>query len=183
MHLPVPSARYLGADDTALVTQFRCSTGPWFEARVERFIGEELSSHHDWRAAHTDHTIIGLETADAGLIAVTTHEEDLVRDEGAVLTSSYWEVAAVAAEFQGAVLPEVAPLDPDGRAVTVGRYLAEVALSDMATRDREPVIRAVVARGNVRSLALCDRIGLVRRRVDADPAFIQRWGRMPVTDK
>ncbi len=98
-----------------------CSTGVWFENDVETFIQTTLADYHDWRRPHTDHTIVGLELDDLGLIAVGSHEAEFVRDAGQVVTSTYLECAAVRTDLQGAVLTEVDPLDDD-RPVTLGRY-------------------------------------------------------------
>ena len=155
----------------------RCSTGAWFEGDVETFIQTRLVDYHDWRQPHTDHTIVGLELDDLGLIAVGSHEAEFVRDGGQVVTSTYLECAAVRTDLQGAVLTEVDPLDDD-RPVTLGRYILETLLSDIAERERAPIVRAVVARENTRSLRLCARIGLTDERDDPDERFVQRIGRM-----
>jgi hypothetical protein len=70
VELPTPAARYLGVGDRELLAGMRCSTGVWFEDDVETFIQTRLADYHDWRQPHTDHTIVGLELADHGLIAV-----------------------------------------------------------------------------------------------------------------
>ena len=179
MELPPPAARYLGVGDRELLAGMRCSIGIWFEDDVETFIQARLADYHDWRQPHTDHTIVGLELADHGLIAVGSHEEEFVRDSGELVTSTYLECAAVSTNLQGALLPEVEPLDDDGRPVTLGRYLLEVLLSDISERPRGPIVRAVVARENARSLRLCARIGLTDERDDVDERFVQRIGRLP----
>ena len=178
MELPPPAARYLGVGDRELLAGMRCSTGAWFEDDVETFIQTRLADYHDWRQPHTDHTIVGLELADHGLIAVGSHEAEFVRDSGELVTSTYLECAAVSTNLQGAVLPEVEPLDDDGRPVTLGRYLLAVLLSDISERPRGPIVRAVVARENARSLRLCARIGLTDERDDVDERFVQRIGCM-----
>ena len=86
----------------------RCSTGAWFEDDVETFIHARLVDYHDWRQPHTDHTIVGLELADHGLIAVGSHEEEFVRESGELVTSNYLECAAVSTNLQGALLPVAA---------------------------------------------------------------------------
>ena len=154
-----------------------CSTGVWFEDDVETFIQARLADYHDWRRPHTDHTIVGLELDDLGLVAVGSHEAEFVRDGGQVVTSTYLECAAVRTDLQGAVLTEVDPLDDD-RPVTLGRYILEALMSDIAERERAPIVRAVVARENTRSLRLCARIGLTDERDDPDERFVQRIGRM-----
>jgi hypothetical protein len=107
VELPTPAARYLGVGDRELLAGMRCSTGAWFENDVETFIQARLADYHDWRRAHTDHTIVGLELDDLGLVAVGSHEAEFVRDGGQVVTSTYLECAAVSTDLQGAVLTEV----------------------------------------------------------------------------
>lgn len=87
-------------------------------------------------------------------------------------------VGAVSVECQGAVLPDVAPLDDGARPPTLGRYLLEVMLSDVTARSRAPHVRAVVARDNTRSLCLCDRVGLSHETAAEDERFVQRTGRI-----
>jgi hypothetical protein len=178
VELPTPAARFLALADRDLLAGMRCSTGAWFEDDVETFIRTRLADYHDWRRVHTDHTIVGLELDDLGLVAVGSHESDFVRDVGQVVTSTYLECAAVRTDLQGAVLAEVDPLDDDDRPVTLGRFLLEVLLSDIAGRERAPIVRAVVARENTRSLRLCARIGLTDERDDPDERFVQRLGRI-----
>jgi hypothetical protein len=177
VELPTPAARFLGLADRDLLARMRCSTGAWFEDDVETFIRTRLADYHDWRQAHTDHTIVGLELDDLGLVAVGSHESDFVRDGGQVMTSTYLECAAVRTDLQGAVLTKLDPLDDD-RPVTLGRYLLEVLLSDIALRERAPIVRAVVARENTRGLRICTRLGLTDERDDPDERFVQRLGRI-----
>ncbi len=177
MQLSTPAARYLGPADRGLLAGMRCSTGAWFENEVETFIQTTLADYHDWRRPHTGHTIVGLELDDLGLIAVGSHEAEFIRDGGEVMTSTYLECAAVRTGLQGAVLAEVDSLDDD-RPVTLGRYMLEALLSDIADLERAPIVRAVVARENTRSLRLCTRIGLTDERDDPDARFVQRLGRM-----
>jgi len=178
VELATPAARYLGVGDRELLAGMRCSVGAWFEDDVETFIQARLADYHDWRRPHTDHAIVGLELADHGLVAVGSHESDLLRDSGELVTSTYLECAAVSADLRGSLLAKVEPLDDDGRPVTLGRYLLEVLLSDISERRRVPIVRAVVARENARSLRLCTRIGLTDERDDRDERFVQRIGRM-----
>lgn len=162
-----------------MLESFRCSTGPWYEADAERAISERLFARHSWRQPHTDHRVLLLELDDIGLVAVGAHEEDLLKaPDGSLVTGTYLEIGAVALDYQGAVLPEVEPLDPDGTAPTLGRYLMEAVLSDVVERNRGPYLRAIVARENERSLRLCTRIGLVDEADDADERFVQRRGRL-----
>lgn len=175
MELATPVARYLGEDDREALADFRCSTGAWYEDEVETFITSQLLQRHAARRVHSRHTIIGLETAGGDLVAVGAHEEDLLQDGDHVFTGTLLEVAAVAIEAQGATLPGVEPFE-DGRPVSVGRYLLETLMSDADRPSREPVFRAIVAKDNGRSRALCTRVGLTRVLEDRDPRFEQRLG-------
>ncbi len=47
---------------------------------------------------------------------------------------------------------------------------------DLVVDSRHPLVRAVVACENTRSLALCSRVGLLSERADEDPQHVQRWG-------
>jgi len=175
VEIGTPVARYLGEDDRDALASFRCSTGAWFEDEVESFVATQLLRRHAARRLHTRHTVIGLEAESGELVAVGAHEEDLLHDGDSPFTSTFLVVAAVAVEAQGGTLPDVEPLD-EGRLVSVGRYLLEVLMSDADAAAREPVFRAVVAKDNVRSLALCTRVGLTRVLADRDPRFEQRLG-------
>jgi hypothetical protein len=177
VELPTPAARYLGPADRGLLAGMRCSAGAWFENDVETFIQTRLADYHDWRQTHSHHTIVGLEFDDLGLVAVGSHEAEFVRDRGQVVTSTYLECAAVRTDLQGAILTEVEPLDGE-RPVTLGRYILEALLSDIAEHERAPIVRAVVARENTRSLRLCARVGLTDERDDPDERFVQRLGRI-----
>ncbi len=76
---------------------------------VETFIQTRLADYHDWRRPHTDHTIVGLELDDLGLVAVGSHEEEFVRDSGELVTSTDLESAAVSTDLQGAASPRSSP--------------------------------------------------------------------------
>lgn len=178
MDLPTPSARALRSTDAELLREFRCSTGPWFENEVEEFIQRRLLPRHEHRREHVDHRAVLLELPDLGIVAVCAHEEDFVRYDGEDRTGSYLEVTAVALDVQGARLPDVEPFEDSDAPPSVGRYLGEVLLADIAGRNRDPYLRGVVARDNERSLRLCTRLGLVDERDDDDERFVQRLGLM-----
>lgn len=177
MELPTPSARYLGTADRGALRGFSCSSGEWFADEVEAHVRHRLLDRHLARTTLTDHRLIGLELPDRGLVAVAAHEEDLTRAGGRDLTSTLWVVAAVAADLRGATLSGVD--FGERRSVTLGRYLAEVVLSDVAETTRAPYVRAVVARENARSLALCRRVGLTREMSYPDARYVALLGVMP----
>jgi len=100
--------------------------------------------------------------------------DDQVTDDGRYLEGSYLIVGAVRRDVQGREL-DVEPFD-DGRPVTVGRLLMETLIDDLP--ERPGAVRAVVARDNARGLRLCERVGLLEERPDADDRFVQRLGRL-----
>ncbi len=79
-----------------------------------------VADYLDWRQPHTDHTIVGLELAGHGLIAVGSHEAEFVRESRELVTSTYLECAAVSINLQGAVLPEVEPCRHETGALAYG---------------------------------------------------------------
>lgn len=164
--------------DRSALASFICSTGPWYEAEVQTFIQTGALRRHLWRQPHTDHRLLVLETDAHGIIAVGSHEERDGEFAGQAMTITYLESGAVRMDCQGALLPDVPPFE-DGRPVSVGRYLMEALLSDSAERDRDPYIRAVVARQNYRSLRLCARLGLTDKRDDQDERYVELFGVHP----
>lgn len=181
--LPTPFARVATVNDREALSRFRCSTGPWYEDEVERYIENRLLDSNLRRAPHTGHRVILLETDDHGLVAVGAHEADFLEaPDGQAITGTYLVVGAVAVEHQGATLPNVAPFERESRAPSLGRYLMEALLSDIASGERDPYLRAVIARDNIRSLKLCSRVGLVDERDDDDPRFVQRVGKLAEWD-
>ncbi len=173
-----PEARALGEADAAELRGFTCSTGLWYEDEVQQFVRRQLIDRHGHRSPHSGHRVVGLELVGVGIIAVGSHESDYARHVGGTVLITHLEVVAVRIEYQGVVLPTVDPLEA-GRPVTLGRYLMEVLLSDIAGHlDRQPFLKTIVARENAKSLALCDRIGLTRSSGVGDARYEQRMGRM-----
>jgi hypothetical protein len=159
------------------LTSFACSTGAWYEDDVERFVQRRLRGHYESRKTHIDISVIVLATANDpdDILAVGAHElDDQVTDDGLYLEGSYLIVGAVGRDVQGREL-DVEPFD-DGRPVTVGLLLMETLIDDLP--ERPGAVRAVVARDNARGLRLCERVGLLKERPDADDRFVQRLGRL-----
>jgi hypothetical protein len=170
-----PLARRIRPGDWGSLSQFACSKGAWYEADVERFVRTRLRGHVQSREPHLQTSCVILaDAADpAEILAVGAHEFDDQRTEdGQDIEGSYLILGAVRADLQGALVDM--KTFADQRPVTLGRLLMETMVDDLP--DRPGVVRAVVAQENHRALKLCDRIGLVHERADADPRFVQRLG-------
>ncbi|WP_372789145.1 hypothetical protein [Paraconexibacter sp.] len=105
------------------------------------------------------------------LLAVAAHhiEPTLVPDVG------YTEVVAVALSARGTLLAL-----PSGDRVSLGQFMLLTVFRQMRELGRHCRTFVRVDRRNLRSLALCDRVGL-RHVVDdpSDPTLVQRWGTLP----
>lgn len=63
---------------------------------------------------------------------------------------------------------------------TLGEFLLLTIFRQMRTLGRHRRTFVRVDRRNVRSLALCDRVGLSEERADPhDRDLVQRWGELP----
>lgn len=105
------------------------------------------------------------------MLAVGTHhiEPTLVPDVG------YTEVIAVALQARGTLIEL-----PGGRQISLGEFLLLTIFRQMRMLGRHRRTFVRVDRRNVRSLALCDRVGLSEERTDPhDRALVQRWGELP----
>jgi hypothetical protein len=169
-----PLARRIRPGDWDSLGRFVCSQGAWYEADVERFVRTRLKGHVQSREPHLQTTcmILADPTDPAEILAVGAHELDDQKAEGHDIEGSYLIVGAVRADLQGASI-DMEPFS-DERPVTLGRLLMETMIDDLP--DRPGVVRAVVAHENDRALRLCDRIGLIHERADADLRFVQRLG-------
>lgn len=67
-----------------------------------------------------------------------------------------------------------------GADVSLGTFMLLTIFRQMRDLGRHPRTFARVDRRNLRSLALCDRLGLVDERPDPhDDGLVQRWGELP----
>jgi hypothetical protein len=173
-----PQARRIRATDRAVLSGFRCSGGAWYEDEIETYVRTRLFDAHNEREPHNHHQVILLEDSAAGMVGVGAHEEEDARVGANELTTSYLALVAVRSDYQGTVVVDGGQLDDDRPSPTLGRYLMEVLLSDLLSYDRQPYVRAVVARENERSLRLCDRVGLAVETPFDDARYVQRFGRV-----
>lgn len=108
---------------------------------------------------------------DGAILAVGAHhiEPTLVPEVG------YTEVVAVAREARGTRVRF-----DSGSEVSLGALMLLTVFRQMRDLGRHPRTFARVDRRNLRSLALCDRVGLVDERRDPhDDGLVQRWGELP----
>ena len=172
-----PLARRVRPGDWDRLADFSCSAGAWYEDEVERFVRTRLRGHVERRAPHLETSIVILADADdpEEIVAIGAHElDDQQTEDGRHVEGTYLIVGAVRRDLQGMAVN--IELFADGRAVTLGRLLAETMIDDLP--QRSGLVRAVMTRENVRSLKLCDRVGLTHEQPDSDERFVQRLGRL-----
>jgi hypothetical protein len=163
--------RPIAAADLQALANFRCSTGEPWEAAVEEQIRGPLPRRYLASPPRFDGRMPLACASPAAVLAVGAHhiEPTLVPDVG------YTEVIAVALHMRG-TLVELA----DGLAVSLGALMLLAIFRQMRELGRHPRTFVRVDRHNVRSLALCDRVGLVDERPDPhDDTLVQRWGELP----
>jgi hypothetical protein len=107
---------------------------------------------------------------DGGILVVGAHhiEPTLVPDVG------YTEVIAVASDARGTLVQL-----PQGREIPLGELMLYAVFKQMLVLGRHPRTFVRVDRRNLRSLALCSRVGLSEGRPDQHPNLVQRWGELP----
>ncbi len=112
--------------------------------------------------------LIGTDSEGRILVVAAHHiEPTLVPDVG------YAEIVAVASEARGTLVQL-----PQGREISLGELMLYAIFKQMLVLGRHPRTFVRVDRRNIRSLALCDRVGLSEERPDAHPDLVQRWGEL-----
>lgn len=138
--------------DADTLAAFRCSTGPWYELEVERFIHRRALD----LAVGLSGTFRLLLVFDGGrLVCCMAHHRERLfggeRDSGDLILATRLYLLAIAVEDQGRLLDDGTRLSDT--------VMATLISDAMATRDAA-VLTAVVALDNLRSMALCERHGL-----------------------
>ncbi len=156
--------------DTQALDAFRCSTGPWYEQEVEdyvrtRALAQSVENPESYRL------LLVLESG--VLVACLAHHlEILLRDRGGGIPAARLHVLAISTGHQG-------------RRLAGGERLADVVMATLIADALEilevEVVTAIVARDNLRSIALCERNGL-RSQVQYDGAHIRLSGRLAARD-
>lgn len=163
--------RALAVSDLPRLAGFRCSAGEPWEDHVEEQVRGPLPRRYLASPPRFDgRMLVGCDPA-GGILVVGAHhiEPTLVPDVG------YIEVVAVALDARGTLVR----LD-DAQDISLGAFMLLTIFRQMQTLGRHPRTFVRVDRRNVRSLALCDRVGLTEGRVDLhDAALVQRWGELP----
>lgn len=162
--------RALTAGDLPALGAFRCSGGASFEDAVEEQIRDSLPLRYLASPPRFDGRMLIGTDRDGGILVVGAHhiEPTLVPDVG------YTEVIAVALDARGTLVRL-----RGGRETSLGELMFYVVLKQMRALGRHPRTFVRVDRRNVRSLALCDRVGLSEERPDQSADLIQRWGELP----
>lgn len=163
--------RALAAADLEALGAFRCSTGVSWEEAVEQQVRGPLPRRYLASPPRFDGRMLLAYARDGAILAVGAHhiEPTLVPEVG------YTEVVAVAREARGTRVRF-----DSGSEVSLGALMLLTVFRQMRDLGRHPRTFARVDRRNLRSLALCDRVGLVDERRDPhDDGLVQRWGELP----
>jgi hypothetical protein len=135
--------------DGDALSGFACSSGAAYEDDVERFIRTTAAQHAKEPSDLFRLLLIFERRRLAGCMAHVP--EGLLVKPRSLILATRLQVLALSTQDQGRILPD-------------GRRLADLALSTLladALDTREPeVLTAIVARDNIRSLAVCERHGL-----------------------
>jgi len=162
--------RAITADDLERLADFRCSSGDPWEDLVESQIQGPLPHRYLAAPPRFDGRMLLGVSAKGDLLVVGAHhiEPTLEPDVG------YIEVIAVSSTVRGQLVRL-----PDGE-ISLGELMLLTIFKQMCALGRHPRVFARVDRRNPRSLALCDRAGLLDEHPDPhDDMLIQRWGEMP----
>lgn len=163
--------RLATAADLELLAEFRCSSGRPWETLVEEQVRGPLPRRYLAAPSRFDgRMLLGFDRSGSLLVVGAHHiEPTLVPDVG------YTETIAVALDARRSLIDL-----PDGREVSLGAFMLLTIFRQMRTLGRHPRTFVRVDRRNTRSLALCDRVGLVDDRPDPrDSSLVQRWGDLP----
>lgn len=157
--------RVAEASDADSIDAFRCSTGRWYEEEVEDYVrSRALSLALD---TPTNFRLL-LAFEEDRLIGCCAHRlEGLMRGDGHLLLAVRLQLMAIATGDQGRVLDNGERLSD---------LLMQSILSDALSTQGTGVLTAIVARDNLRSLALCERHGL-RSQVEYDHRHVRLTGR------
>jgi hypothetical protein len=161
----------LAESDLPSLESFRCSAGEPWEGSVEQQIRGPLPRRHLISPPRFDARMLTGAGPDGELFVLGAHhiEPTLHPDVG------YVEVVAVSLGARG-TLVEL----PDGHEISLGELMLLAIFRQMVELGRHRRTFARVDPRNERSLALCDRAGLVDEYPDPhSDSLIQRWGELP----
>ena len=135
---------------------FRCSTGPWYEQDVQRFVRERALEQA--LALSEDYRLLLVLEGDRLACCAAHHGELLFRDDGNPILATRLHLLAISVEDQG-------------RRLDNGQRLSDTVMATLiadAIETREvTVVTAIVALDNLRSMVLCEGHGL-RSQVQYD---------------
>jgi ribosomal protein S18 acetylase RimI-like enzyme len=155
--------------DAPALASFRCSTGPEFEQEVEAFVRD----HALPRALDGDCRLLLVLERDRMIACVGHRPESLITRRGEMVYPR---------PFTRLHLLALA-LDQQGRRLDDGRRLSDLVMAtlifDALDTRGEQALTAIVARDNLRSIALCERHGL-RSQVRYDSRHIRLSGHFTI---
>ncbi len=165
------TVRQVAAGDLAQLAAFRCSSGSAWEDHVETQIRGPLPRRYLSAPPSFDaRMLLGFDVRGEIVVVGAHHiEPTLVPDVG------YTEVVGVSLGVRGTLVQL-----PTGDSTSLGAFMLLTIFRQMRALGRHPRTFARVDKRNVRSLALCDRVGLTDQRPDPNDAMlVQRWGELP----
>lgn len=163
--------RTLAAGDLPVFDAFRCSAGTPWEDTVEAQIRGPLPRRYLASPPRFDGRMLIGAGRDGSVLVIGAHhiEPTLEPDVG------YTEVVAVSLRVRGTLVQL-----PEGRMVSLGELVLLTIFKQMIALGRHPRTFVRVDRRNRRSLALCNRIGLIDQCPDPhSDLLVQRWGELP----
>jgi hypothetical protein len=163
--------RALAEGDLGDLEVFACSAGEPWEDSVEAQVRGPLPRRYLGSPPRFDGRFLLGFGAEGELLVIGAHhvEPTLFPDVG------YIEVVAVSLEARGRLVEL-----PEGREVSLGELMLLTIFKQMLALGRHPRTFARVDHRNKRSLALCDRVGLVEEHLEpGSDTLLQRWGELP----
>jgi hypothetical protein len=163
--------RALAAADLPRLGDFRCSAGTPWEDAVEEQIRAPLPRRYLASPPRFDGRMLIGVGRDGDVLVIGAHhiEPTLEPDVG------YTEVVAVSLRARGTLVQL-----REGREISLGELMLLAIFKQMIALGRHPRTFVRVDRRNRRSLALCNRVGLIEERPDPhSELLVQRWGELP----
>lgn len=178
MTLPSDALRVkvLAKRDLDALAAFRCSSGDAWEHLVEQEVQGPLPKRYlaPRFPAFDPRMLLVIRQSDSEILAIGAHHIEPTVHEP---TISYTEAIAVALSARGTLV------ETEGKPISLGHYTFAALVQDMLNRGRAPITFGRVDRRNARSIALCQRIGLVlEKECSGHPGLMELWGDIDTVD-
>lgn len=161
---PALVVRTATRDDRDAFEKFSCSTGAWYEDEVEEFIRERALRQ---ALATPDNYRLLVAFEEERMVACGAHHPELLmRGDGVFMITTRLHHLAIATPDQGRVLDDGSRLSDS---------LLETLMADAIETRTTGILTGIVAQDNLRSIALCERVGL-RSQVRYDFRHIRLTG-------